>query len=68
MERELIILNYALKRIGDIKEGVPVDVVLAEMNMAAKTLAAIPSYSEAYVKSNIVAAMFGTTEVKENAE
>ena len=67
MERELLILQYALKRVADIKDGESVDVVLAEMNMAAKTLAAIPSYSEAYVKSNIINAMFGTTEVK-NAE
>ena len=68
MERALMILNYARKRIGDIKDGESVDVVLSEMNMAAKTLAAIPTYSEAYVKSNIINAMFGTTEVKADAE
>ena len=68
MERELLILQYALKRVADIKDGESVDVVLAEMNMAAKTLAAIPSYSEAYVKRNFINAMFGTTEVKADAE
>lgn len=68
MERELLILQYALKRVADIKDGTPVDVVLAEMNMAAKTLEAFPSYSESYIKTNIISAMFGTTEVKADAE
>ena len=68
MDRELLILLYALMRVEDIKDGESVDVVLAEMNMAEKTLAAIPSYSEEYVKSNIINAMFGATEVKADAE
>ncbi len=68
MERALMILNYARKRIGDIKDGESADVVLAEMNMAAKTLEAFPSYSESYIKTNIISAMFGTTEVKADAE
>lgn len=66
MKHAITVLNYVLKRMGDIKQGESIDSVLSELTMARKALEAVPCYGvEAYVISNVIDGMFTTTEIKE---